>query len=55
LNRIEDNREEKFKNLIKFNNGEHWEDDWDKKKENKYYDKIALEGEAQVLGDVTSH
>ena len=44
-----------LKRFIKYNNGEHWEDNWDKKKENKYYDKIALEGEAQVLGDVTPH
>jgi len=49
LGRITENREEKFKNLIKFNNGEHWEDNWDKKKENKYYDKITLKGEAEVI------
>lgn len=33
---------ERIKNLIKFNNGEDWRDKWDKKKGNKYYDKMTL-------------
>jgi len=39
LDRIK-NKEEVLKNFIKYNNGEHWEDKWDKKKANKYYKKI---------------
>lgn len=31
---------EEIKNYKKYNNGEKWEDDWDKKKENKIYKKI---------------
>lgn len=29
-----------LENFIKYNNGEHWNDNWDKKKANKYYKKI---------------
>jgi hypothetical protein len=29
-----------LKEFIKYNNGEHWRDNWDKKKANKYYKKI---------------
>jgi hypothetical protein len=29
-----------LKNFIKYNNGEHWEDNWDKKDDNKGYTKI---------------
>jgi len=39
LNNIPD---EVLRNFIKYNNGEHWEDDWDKKDDNKGYVKIQL-------------
>lgn len=42
LDRILDHREEKFRNLIKINNGKDWRDKWDKKKDNKYYGKIDV-------------
>ena len=35
-------------NTLKYNNGEKWEDDWDRKKPNKYYSKINFRWEAQL-------
>lgn len=37
-----------FQNFIKYNNGEDWNDKWDKKEDNKWYEKISLSGEAVV-------
>ena len=37
-----------FQNFIKYNNGEDWNDKWDKKEDNKWYKKISLSGEAIV-------
>ena len=34
--------------FIKYNNGEKWEDDWDRKRPNRYYSKIDLRWEAQL-------
>jgi hypothetical protein len=34
------NKEEVLKKFIKYNNGEHWDDNWDKKKKNKHFIKI---------------
>ena len=34
------NKEDVLKKYIKYNNGEHWNDKWDKKKKNKYFRKI---------------
>ena len=36
------NDTDKLNKFIKYNNGEHWRDDWDKKKLNKYYKLIKL-------------
>jgi hypothetical protein len=33
---------DELKRYIKYNNGEDWEDNWDKKKDNKYYKKKDL-------------
>lgn len=40
---------EKFK---KYNNGEHWEDNWDKKDPNKYYRKVEMTTWAVLPGNV---
>lgn len=37
------NDEKLLKKYIKYNNGEDWEDDWDKKKPNKYYKHVELQ------------
>ena len=37
------NDEKLLKKYIKYNNGEDWEDDWDKKKPNKYYKHVKLQ------------
>ena len=41
-------KEELLTKFIKYNNGEKWEDDWDRKKPNRYYSKIDLRWEAQL-------
>ena len=41
-------KEELLTKFIKYNNGEKWEDDWDRKKPNKYYSKINFRWEAQL-------
>lgn len=41
-------KEEFLTKFIKYNNGEKWEDDWDRKKPNRYYSKIDLRWEAQL-------